>query len=981
MRKLFRKAFPTWIGLLSLGHVLTGSASISAQTPPALKPSASDGEVEFFENQIRPVLADNCFSCHGPKKQKAGLRLDSRAALLKGSENDAVIVPGKPEKSKLIQAINYGGDPQMPPKGKLPQKAIDALTAWVKIDVPWPDNPPRQQGKPSGTASTDTEDAWKSHWAFQPVKKPTFPALKDASWCRSPVDAFILSKLEEKSLTPAPMADRRTLIRRAYFDLIGLPPSAAETAAFASDPAPEAFDRLIDRLLSTPQYGERWGRYWLDVARYADSKGYVFNQERRFPYSYTYRDYVIRAFNEDVPFDQFILQQLAADRLPLGEDKHPLAAMGFLTVGRRFMNNIHDIIDDRIDVTTRGLLGLTVTCARCHDHKFDPIPSRDYYSLYGVFASAAEPQLPPVIETPRRTKEYVVFEKQLQEKERKLQQFFELKHQELEANFRRRAADYLLAGHDARGKPKTEEFMFVTEGGELNPLGVARWRKFLETSRKGSDPVFAAWHAFAALPEKEFHVQVPAVTAKIASTKTTNRLVAQAFAGAPPADLREVAKRYGDLFAASEKTWQEAHQKALDSKQPPPKSLPDPAQEELRQFLYSPGKPTCLAMRETEEFLLDRASLDQLKALRSDMEKLKATSPGAPARAMILEDSPNLYNPHVFRRGNPNNPGEAVPRQFLELLSGPQRQPFHDGSGRLELARAIASKENPLTARVLVNRVWLHHFGAGLVHTPSDFGMRSDPPTYPELLDYLAVFFMENDWSIKKLHKLILLSSTYQQISDPPPETAKSGEAADPENRLLWKMNRRRLDFEAQRDTLLAVAGWLDAKLEGAPVELTSQPFNPRRTVYGFIDRQNLPGLFRTFDFPSTDSTSPHRYETTVPQQALFLMNSPFVLEEVRRLIHRSEVESQKEPQARIQALHRLVFSREAEPEEISMGLRFIESQQFLSGGRKSPEQKPMSTKHDFSGGSRPPLSSHQMTPWEKYAQVLLMTNEFVIVD
>ena len=501
--------------------------------------------------------------------------------------------------------------------------------------------------------------------------------------------------------------------------------------------------------------------------------------------------------------------------------------------------------------------------------------------------------------------------------------------------------------------------MFVTEGGELNPLGVARWRKFLETSRKGSDPVFAPWHAFAALPEKDFAAQAPAVTARIATMKEINRLVAQAFAGKPPADLREVAKRYGDLFSAADKAWHDALKKAADAKQPAPKALSDPAQEELRRFLYDPKKPTCLAMRETEDFLLDRASLDQLKALRSELEKLKATSPGAPARAMILEDTPNLYNPHVFLRGNVNNPGEAVPRQFLQLLSGPNRQPFHEGSGRLELARAIASKDNPLTARVLVNRIWLHHFGAGLVHTPSDFGLRSDPPTHPELLDYLATNFKENGWSIKHLHKLIMLSSVYQQSSDPSDTTAKS--QVDPDNRLLWRMNRRRLDFEAQRDTLLAVAGRLDGKMGGAPVEITSHPFNPRRTIYGFIDRQNLPGLFRTFDFPSPDSTSPQRYETTVPQQALFLMNGPFVLDQVRQLLRRPEVQSQQQPEARIQALYALVFSRPAEPEEISLGLRFVDSQAAMK--------------------TNAPHAPNSMTPWEKYAQVLLMTNEFVFVD
>jgi hypothetical protein len=943
------QSIPAVLGLT----LLFASTSPAAEDPPGnSKPPPSTAE--FFETQIRPILADNCFSCHGPKKQKAGLRLDSRDVLIKGSDNGAVVVPGQPDKSKLIQAINYGGDPQMPPKGKLPQQTIDALTAWVKMGVPWPEI--------SSRTSTESETgAWKTHWAFQPIRKPALPSVKNTSWMSSPLDAFILAKLEEKGLTPAPPADRRTLIRRAYFDLIGLPPSEAEVRAFVADQAPDAYSQLIDRLLACPQYGERWGRHWLDVARYADSKGYVFNQERRFPYSYTYRDYVIQAFNDDLPYDQFVLQQLAADRLPLGEDKHPLAAMGFLTLGRRFMNNIHDIIDDRIDVTTRGLMALTVTCARCHDHKFDPIPTRDYYSLYGVFASSVEPQLPQAIESPKPNEAFFVFEKQLKEKEQKLQQFFERKHQELETSFRKRAADYLLAGHDAHGKPKTEEFMFVTEGGELNPLGVARWRKFLESSRKSHDPVFAVWHAFADLPEKEFTAQAPAVTAKIASIKETNRLVAEAFSGKPPADLREVAKRYGELFTAADKAWQDALKTTSDAKQSAPKALPDAAQEELRRFLYAPGKPTCLAMRETEEFLLDRASLDQLKALRSEMEKLKATSPGAPARAMSLEDSPNLYNAHVFVRGNPNNHGEAVPRQFLQLLSGPNRQPFHEGSGRLELARAIVSKNNPLTARVLVNRVWLHHFGAGPVHTPSDFGLRSDLPTHPELLDYLAATLMENGWSIKQLHRLIMLSSVYQETSDPPAvASGKSGAEVDPDNRLLWRMNRRRLDFEAQRDTLLMVAGRLVEKMRGAPVELTARPFSPRRTIYGFIDRQNLPGLFRTFDFPSPDSTSPQRYETTVPQQALFLMNGPFVLDQVRQLVRRPEVQSQQ-PEARIQALYSLVFSRPAEPEEVSFGLRFVDSQAALK-----------------SGGSQP---ANPMTPWEKYAQVLLMTNEFVFVD
>jgi hypothetical protein len=486
-------------------------------------------------------------------------------------------------------------------------------------------------------------------------------------------------------------------------------------------------------------------------------------------------------------------------------------------------------------------------------------------------------------------------------------------------------------------------------------MEVERWRKFLQSSRKTHDPVFAFWHAFAELPEKEFGGRASAVTARIAGGDKpgVNSLVAQAFAAKPPASLREAAQRYGQLLTAADKLWQDTLKKAADSKSKPPAALADPAWEELRQVLYGSGKPPHVEPKETEEFLLDRASLDQLRALRSDLEKLKATSPGAPPRAMVLEDASTPYNPHIFRRGNPNNPGPPVPRQFLQVLAGANRQSFHQGSGRLELAQAIADKNNPLTARVLVNRVWLHHFGTGLVRTPSDFGLRSDPPTHSELLDYLAATFMENGWSIKQLHRLIMLSSVYQQSSDPKPTPCK-GWASDPENRLLGKMNRRRLDFEAQRDALLAVAGGMNPKMGGPPVELTSQPFSSRRTVYGFIDRQNLPGLFRTFDFASPDTTSPQRFETTVPQQALFMMNSPFVMEQARNLIRRPEVEGQKEPETRIQALYRLVYGRTADPKEISLGLRFIE---------KASEVK-----------------TH-LTVWEKYAQVLLESNEFVFVD
>jgi len=726
--------------------------------------------VEFFESKVRPVLAENCFACHGPEKQKGGLRLDSRANLLKGAGGEPVVVLGDPDSSALIKAVRHDGDTKMPPKKKLSDPAIDALAAWVKMGAPWPEQ--------AAKGASSVAEARAKHWAFQPIRKPLPPSVRRRDWAKTPLDLFVLAKLEEQGLEPAPPADRRTLIRRAALDLTGLPPAPDEVEAFVNDPAPDAWEKVIDRLLSSPPYGERWARHWLDVARYADTKGYVFQEERRYPFAYTYRDYVIRAFNDDLPYDQFVVQQIAADKLP-GDDKRPLAALGFLTLGRRFLNSTPDIIDDRLDVVMRGLQGMTVGCARCHDHKFDPIPMRDYYSLYGVFASSVEPKELPVLATPDPTPAYLAYEKERKALEQAVKDFEEKNKEELQK----------------------------------------KNRKFFEERRE----------------------------------------------------------------------------------------------------------------------------------LQNKVDKLRATHPGAPPQAMVLIDAVQPVEPVVFLRGNPNNHGPAVPRQFLEVLSPNARKPFTDGSGRLELARAIASKDNPLTARVMVNRVWLHHFGRGLVRTPGDFGLRGEPPTHPELLDYLARSFMEEGWSIKKLHKTILLSTTYQQSS----EANAKPQAFDPDNRLLSHQNRQRLDFEALRDSLLWASGRLDTRLGGAPVEITTAPFSPRRSVYGFIDRQNLPGLFRTFDFASPDYSTPQRHSTTVPQQALFLMNAPFVVEQARALATRPDVTARAETGERIGYLYRLLYGRAPDAEEVALGRRFVES-----------------------AGAEKALSS-----WEKYCQVLLLSNEFAFVD
>ena len=731
----------------------------------------SPEQVEFFEREVRPVLADQCYSCHGAEKQKAELRLDSRDAVLKGGDGGAVVVLGKPEESSLIKSIRHEGDSKMPAKApKLSDPQIAALTEWVRMGLPWPEGETRKL--------SNAERAAREHWAFQPVVNPAVPEGGKA-WAEggNAIDGFLGAQLGKQGLKGSARASRRTLIRRLTFDLTGLPPTLAEIRDYESDGSGEdaAYGRVVDRLLASPRYGERWGRHWLDVARYADTRGYLAGGvERKFPFSYTYRDWVVEAFNTDLPYNRFVELQLAADKI--GGDKRHLAALGFLTVGRRFLNSVHDVIDDRIDVVTRGLLGMTTACARCHDHKFDPIPQKDYYALHGVFMSSTEPEtsdLPEISDLPH-TPAYVEARAKI--------------HAELAAFHDRRGAEIAL-------------LLNVGSGGLVN--------------------------------------------------------------------------------------------------------LPDGAVDTLLR-----GNLGTTRVR------------NESTALRNKLVRLEA-GPDAPPRAMVLQDKTEPVNSRVFIRGNPSRPGDVVPRRFLSVLSGGNPKPFTEGSGRLELARAITDRANPLTARVWVNRVWAHHFGSGLVRTPGDFGTKGDAPTHPELLDWLANWFMENGWSVKALHRLVLQSSAYRQVSDLNPE----GVQRDPENRLLWRMNRKRLEFEALRDSLLEVAGELDHATGGRPVDLEGPKPSLRRTIYGFVDRQNLPGFFRTFDFANPDTSTPLRHQTTVPQQALFMLNSPFVLDRARATVAAEAFARSDFSEWQVQDLYHRVFARDAEPWEVEAGLAFLQQQ------------------------------------------------------
>jgi mono/diheme cytochrome c family protein len=736
--------------VIGLGLIAPGAALYAAAAPvpakPAAAPVAAREADEFFEKSVRPVLVEKCFSCHSDKKAFGGLRVDSMAGMMKGTDTGKqVLVPGDPAKSPLIQVLSHTGPVKMPPQGKLAPEAIEALTAWVKMGAPWPGG--AASGGPAAIGG-DRSALAKSHWSFQPVKNPALPKVKNAAWAKNPVDRFILARLEAKGLQPAKPADRRSLIRRVTFDVIGLPPTTREISDFVTDTAPNAWEKVVDRLLASPHYGERWGREWLDVARYSDTLGYLVPPaERRYPYSYTYRDYVIRALNEDKPYDQFIKEQIAADQLDL-KDKRDLAALGYLTVGSHFLGSRQEIVDDRIDVVTRGFQAMTVQCARCHDHKYDPIPTADYYSLYGVFNASDEP-------------------------------------------------------------------------GEMPVIGEA--------------------------PDKK---------------------AAEAFA----AEYAAAKKKIDDM---------RAQKKDAD-----------------------------------------------VSGLERELQNLVITHAGSPPRAMVLADNPNPGQQHVFLRGNPGTPGAPVPRQFLSAVLGEKRKPFTKGSGRLELAEVIASSDNPLTGRVMVNRVWLGHFGQGFVNTPSDFGIRGESPSHPELLDWLAYRFTGGGeaksalrpWSLKSLHRLILLSNTYQQSSEGSPQADR----LDTDNRLLSHFNRRRLDFEQLRDAMLAATGTLDETLYGHSVNVIGNLETGRRTVYAYIDRQDLPTLLRTFDYPDANAHSGARFTTVVPQQSLFLMNNEFVQDRARKLMDLPGVASQKKAAEKIQQLYRVLFGRSAAPDEVTLGLSFL---------------------------------------------------------
>ncbi len=911
MRKtIFTQVLPLAI-VLAAGTAWQASAADAKLDPKQL---------EFFEKRVRPVLATACYQCHSTApdaKVKGGLVMDSKEGLLKGGDSGPALVPGNAKKSLMIEAVQYQHkDLKMPPKeeDKLSEEQIADLVAWVQMGAPDP-----RVGTAPVMKAISIEDSRK-HWAFQPVQNPTAPKVADkAGFVKTDIDRYVLAKMNEKGLSPSPQTDKRALIRRAAYDLTGLPPTPEEVEDFVKDKSPNAFAKVVDRYLASPRYGERWGRHWLDVARYADNTGDRQNRGNpNFPFSWTYRDYVIEAFNEDKPFDQFIKEQIAADRVVKGDDKRDLAAMGFLTVGKRFMGNQEDVIDDRIDVVTQGFMGLTVSCARCHDHKFDPIPTKDYYALHGVFSSSVEPEKGPFLTPPKETAEYLDFKKKLNELQEELAGTANYEYEKSLTQLRNTMGDVMLGSYRFGVAKNAAPLRSFLREKNINANGYEALAKALKDMAKEPGAVMKPWFAYTAIPKDDFSSKSATITAGLNKDSSVNPIIAGALTKAQPKTIEEVAAVYSKLFKDSEKAW--AEQKASGSA-----GMKDEFEEQVRSVLHSPKSPLYLTTRDARVFsLIGGAQVRGFEnRVYAKIYTLETTHPGSPARAMVMEDAPRPRDSAVLIRGERGRRGEAAPRQFLQILSKEAPKKLNTGSGRIDLAEAIADKNNPLTARVIVNRIWAKHFGEGMVRTVSDFGLRAEPPTHPELLDHLATYFMDNGWSIKKLHRYILLSGVYQQGTM---DNAKY-EEKDPANLYLWKMPIRRLDFEAIRDTVLMHGGNMDLSNGGKPVDITDNPSPNRRTVYGYVDRFDLPEMFRTFDFANPDMTTSVRNPTTVPQQALFMMNSPFVIEQAKLMVQRTDFLKGKTDEDKVKFLFQTLYQRNPTANEISMAQQYMAAQ------------------------------------------------------
>lgn len=1052
-----RRTF-TWVCLLAYA-LLAPQTALPAAEPAApgaeaaaVNPTDDAAAVEFFEKQVRPILVARCFECHGAEEPKGGLRLDSLAAILAGGDTGAAIVPGKPDDSLLIDAVRYGDLYKMPPDSQLPAEELHTLEQWVARGAPW--GAEAAEAAAPGIKKFDLADR-AGHWSFQPLSEAATPEVAAAGWIRTPVDRFILAKLEAAQLAPAPAADRRTLLRRVTFDLTGLPPTAAEIDAFINDTSPGAYERVVNRLLDSPHYGERWARHWLDLVRFAETLGHEFDFD--VANAFRYRDYVIRALNADLPYNQFVIEHIAGDLLPQPrrnpEDgtNESVVATGWYFFGEAVHSPV-DVradeatrTDNQIDVFSKAFLGLTVSCARCHDHKFDAISTKDYYGLAGYLQSSRYQQA-SIEPADFQQQELAELRAALAEHEELLEPFLrdELPKRLAGIATSLESLELNVLSEDARTRadhPLYPWAVLTKDAAAITPDEFARRRNELlvRLNERPSNPNvrvldfegrgFAAWtrsgHAFGAesqtapawsfLGTGELPLQLsvaPAANSGLLASKLQGELRSPTFEITGPTlwyrahgsggrvrliiDGFQLIRSpiYGGLeFApgSTEPRWQPqdlskwvGHRAyieliddgdgyvALDGVAFADAMPATPPNRHVLEMLAdsSIDSPRALAAAYQRTFqhcavlaiangeagdaeagtLIDwllrqkelapaelvaaitvlDASLDALDQRQQSIEARLVSPRRTPA---ILDGT--AENERVFIRGNHKTLGDEVPRRMLEVLGGAEHAPPSVGSGRLELARQLVSPACPLVPRVIVNRLWHHHFGAGLVRSPDDFGVMGQPPTHPELLDYLSRNLVANGWSLKDLHRQMVLSNTYCMAS----QADAVADTADPQNKLWHRMTIRRLEAESIRDTLLFVSGQLDETMfgpgvkphltdfmagRGRPAESGPLDGDGLRSIYLTVRRNFLPPLFLAFDYPTPFTTIGRRGTSNVPAQALSLMNNPLVIQQAGAWADRLLAEPHIDAAGRIHAMYESAFGRPPREEELAAGLAFV---------------------------------------------------------
>ncbi|MGI4830787.1 MAG: DUF1549 domain-containing protein [Janthinobacterium lividum] len=920
--------------------------------PVALTASAGD---EFFENKIRPILATECGSCH-MASAGGGLSMSSREALLKGGDDGPAIVPGDPEKSLMLTAVHQTTDLRMPKNGRLSEEQVADLTEWVRMGAPWPQvSVEVAHSAPKGKQITPEMRAW---WSFQALHNEPVPQVKDAAWAHNDIDRFVLAKLEAKSIAPAAPAARLTLIRRVTLDVTGLPPTPEEVKAFLEDKSPNAWEKVVDRLLASPRYGERWGRHWLDVARYGDDdirgldprgRGYM-----PLDGAWTYRDWVVKAFNQDLPYDQFVRMQLAGDQMSKTPSKDQLQATGFLGGAPWIWDQAEpvqgraDERNERIDAVSRGMLGLTVACARCHDHKYDPVLQRDYYALGGVFANTEYKEYAFV---PKEEADYWKQKfKEMNDLEDTVEEFNKVESKQVAEAYASQVVPYMVAAWQVTGKPKMPADQ-AADASKLDPEVLARWIKFLGR-KQNFYPYLHDWQ----------------------------RLVA---AGGTEDEAKELAQGFQNRIFALEleqKNLDEENQKIKIKAGVPIKREKDQTPNDFQTYdQFCPGCTLELKVMKAEDANLytdlfiralasegerpdpgvfvfrgwdlkrrlgmpEQAYDDQLQAR---LKQMKGEVPEKYPFVHGLADRKQIADINLNLRGNSHSLGDVVPRSFPVVLSLPSAKPYTQGSGRLELADDIVG--SPLAMRVMVNRLWKWHFGTGIVNSADNFGKVGDPPSDPELLDYLATQFRKGNLSVKSLQKQILMSATYQESS----VETEQDKQLDPADRLYSHFPMQRLDAEQIRDSILFTAGDLELKETGGPAK-DFTPDNKSRTVYSKISRFRLDPFLQAFDFPNPTFTAEQRFSTNVPVQRLFFMNSAFVYDQSGVLVKR--VYSKADDRARIDEVYTLLFNRMPTADELQLGLTFL----------KTTPDKPGYI-----------VDQEPETAWKQYVRALYSSNEF----